>query len=88
MDLFVPTLLLLCTLTSLGITTDGPTPSAFQRTIGLQKASAALSKNFASRQLRKMLRIKNGPDVSDIPAIPIRATVLVYPLERDKWEGP
>lgn len=54
----------------------------------LRKATEAMSKNFARRQVRDAVRAQNGPDVSDVHKIPIGGHVLAYRPGTDRWEGP
>lgn len=84
----VPTLLVFGALPRLGLPTDAPTPSTFQRATALRKATAEMSRHFASRQIKDALATRNGPDVSDIHTAPIGSAVLVYRPSKDMWEGP
>lgn len=87
-DGLVPTLLVFGALPRLGLPSDRPTPSTFKRAIALRKATSAMSKHFATRQVKGALNTRNGPDVTDIHTTPIGAPVLIYRPEKDKWEGP
>lgn len=87
-DGLVPTLLVFGALPRLGLPTDPPTPSTFKRAIALRKATKAMSKHFSSRQVKDALKVRNGPDVTEIHKTPIGAPVLIYRPEKDKWEGP
>lgn len=87
-DGLVPTLLVFGALPRLGLPTDNPSKSTFQRAVALRNATAAMSKHFAKRQVRGALHTRNGPDVTDIHKCPIGSPVLVYRPEKDKWEGP
>ena len=84
----VPTLLVFGALPRLGLPTDKPTPSTYQRAIALRKATTAMSRHFASRQVRYAMNARNGPVVTDIHNTPIGAHVLVYRPYKDKLEGP
>lgn len=46
-----------------------------------------MSKHFAKRQVRDTQNTRSGSEVPDIYKAPIGLTVLVYPPEKDKWEG-
>lgn len=83
-DGLVPTLLVFGALPRLGLPSDPPTPSTFKRAVALRKATAAMSKHFAARQVRDALSTRNGPDVTDIHNTPVGAPVLVYRPEKDK----
>lgn len=83
----VPTLLVFGALPRVGLPNDPPTPSTLKRAIALRKATEAMSRHFAKRQVRDAFATRNGPDVSDIHATPIGHPVLVYRPEKDRWEG-
>ena len=84
----VPTLLVFGALPRLGLPTDKPTPSTYQRAIAPRKATTAMSQNVASRQVCDAMNARNGLVVTDIHKTPIGAHVLVYRPYKDKWEGP
>lgn len=77
-DGLVLTLLVFGALPRLGLPTDRPTPSTFERAAALRKAISAMSKDFAKRQARVALNTRNGSEVSDIHKAPIGFPVLVY----------
>ncbi len=87
-DGLVPTLLVYGALPRLGLPIDKPSPTMYERAIAVRKATDEMSKHFASRQVRDALRMRNGPDITDIHSTPIGAHALVYRLHKDKWEGP
>lgn len=83
----VPAFYLFVSLPRRGLPTDGPTPSTLERAVSLRKATTAMSKHFASRQIRDAFKTRKDPDVSKIHRTPIGAHMLVYGLEKDKWDG-
>lgn len=87
-DGLVPTLLVYGALPRLGLRTDAPAPSIFQRARAVRNAMEEVRKHFARRQVNAALRARNGPDVSDIHAAPLGSQVLVYRDVRQAWEGP
>lgn len=84
----VAKLLLLGTLSRLGLPNDPPTPSTLKRAIALRKAAEAMSCHSARGQAPDALPIHNGPDVLGIHSRPIGSPILVYLPEKDMWEGP
>lgn len=38
--------------------------------------------------MQDALRLRNGPDVTDIHKVLLRSHVLVYCVHRDEWDGP
>lgn len=62
---FVATLLVFEALPQLGLPTDNPSKSTFQRTDSLRNATAAMSKQFAKRRARGALHRRSGPDVTN-----------------------
>lgn len=87
-DGLVPTLLVYGALPRLGFPNDPPTQPTFQRAIALRKATEAMTKHFSKSQVSSAVRMRNGPDTSDIHSAPIDSHVLVYRPELDKWDGP
>lgn len=83
----MPTLLVFGALPRLGLPTDPHTALTFKRAVALQNATAALSKSFASRQVRDALKTKNGSDVTDIHKTTIGSPILVCRPDKDRWEG-
>lgn len=83
-----PTLLVYGTLSRLGLPHDPPTPSTISRVIALRKATSAMSKHFANRQVHDVFRTQNGPDVFDIYGVPIGGHVLVHRPKLDHWDEP
>lgn len=65
-DVLVPTHLVFGTLPMLGLSTNQPTPSIFERVVALWKATEAMSRQFAKRQVRDPMTARNGPVVTDI----------------------
>lgn len=84
----VPTLLVFGALPCLGLPTDQPTPSTFNRAVALRKAIESMSRHFASRQVCDTMASRNGPNVADIHQAPIRSKVLVHRPALDRWDGP
>lgn len=72
----------------LGFPTDAPTPSKFNRATALRKDLTAMTKQFASRQIQHALKTGIGPDGIEIHQTAIGAPVLVFRLEKDRWEVP
>lgn len=81
-DGLVPTLLVFGALPRLP--TDKPTPSTYKRAFALRKATEAMSRHFAKRQVCDAMNARNGPVVTDIHTTPTGSPVLVYRPEQDK----
>ncbi len=87
-DGIVPTLLVYGALPRLGLPIDKPAHMMYERAKAVHKATAAMSRYFAKRQVTDALRTRNGPDMHTIHTTPIGTHVLVYRTHKDKWEGP
>lgn len=72
----------------LGLPTDKPSPSIYQRTNKLQKATEAMTTHFAKSQVSAAVRTSNGPDSSYIHNAATGSHVIVYILEIDNCDGP
>lgn len=83
-DGIVPTLLVFGALPRLGLPNDQPSPSTFKRAAALRKATEAMSREFAKRQVREAMASRNGPNVTAIHDTPVGSPVLVYRPEKDK----
>lgn len=83
-DRLMPTMLVFGVLPHLGLPPEPPTPSKFERAVTLQKAAAAISKHFASRQVRDAIKTRNGPVDANMHNKPIGAPVLIHHPEKDK----
>lgn len=70
-DGLVPTVLVYGALPLLDLPHDQPTPSMIARATALRKATTAMSKHFARRQVRGSICSQNGSDVSVIHATPV-----------------
>jgi hypothetical protein len=64
-----------------------PSPSMVRRSEAIQKATKALRKLTAERQVADALNTRNGPDTTDMLALPLQSEVLVW-RESDGWNGP
>lgn len=87
-DGLVPTLLVYGALPRLGLPTDKPTSSMLQRGNAVRKATAAMARYFARRQVTDALRARNGSSTHEIHSLPLGSLVLVYRIPRARWEGP
>lgn len=88
LDGLVPALSVFDALSWLGLSSDRPASSKFQRVLALWKAKSAMSEHFATRQGRDALRTRNGPNITEIHQAPTGYLVLVYRPEKDKREDP
>lgn len=82
-----PTFAVIGCILRLGLLRDRPSPSTFQRVITMKKATTALTKYFASRQIQDALQTRNDPSVTDILSAPIGSHALVYCIEKFRCEG-
>ncbi|KAF1936271.1 hypothetical protein EJ02DRAFT_459660, partial [Clathrospora elynae] len=64
-----------------------PSPSMVKRSEAIQKATKALRKLTAERQIADALNTRNGPDTADVIALQLQSEVLVW-RESDGWNGP
>ncbi|KAF1934675.1 hypothetical protein EJ02DRAFT_429126 [Clathrospora elynae] len=64
-----------------------PSPSMVKRSKAIQKATKALRKLTAERQVADALNTRNGPDTADVLALPLQSEVLVW-RESNGWNGP
>jgi hypothetical protein len=64
-----------------------PSPSMVKRSKAIQKATKALRKIAAERQVADALNTRNGPATEDVLALPLQSEVLVW-RESDGWNGP
>jgi hypothetical protein len=64
-----------------------PSPSMVRRSEAIQKATKALRKLTAERQVADALNTRNGPATADTLALPLQSEVLVW-RESDGWNGP
>lgn len=78
----VSTILVFDALLRLNLPADGFTPSTLKRAAALQKATTAMSKFFASRQIRDVLKNLDSPDVSKNQRTPIGAHMHVFRPEK------
>ncbi|KAF1934823.1 hypothetical protein EJ02DRAFT_460893, partial [Clathrospora elynae] len=85
-DGLVPTLLVFGAYPRM--TTESPlSPSMVKRSEAIQKATKALRKLTAERQVADALSTRNGPDTADVLALPLQSKVLIW-RESDGWNGP
>ncbi|KAF1934523.1 hypothetical protein EJ02DRAFT_203408, partial [Clathrospora elynae] len=68
-------------------TESPPSPSMIKRSEAIQKATKALRKLTAERQIADALNTRNGPATADTLALPLQSEVLVW-RESDGWNGP
>ena len=68
-------------------TESPPAPSMVKRSEAIQKATKALRKLTAERQVADALNTRNGPATADMLALPLQSEVLVW-RESDGWNGP
>ena len=68
-------------------TESPPSPLMIKRSEAIQKATKALRKLTAERQVADALNTRNGPDTADMLALPLQSEVLVW-RESDSWNGP
>ncbi|KAF1934538.1 hypothetical protein EJ02DRAFT_461106, partial [Clathrospora elynae] len=85
-DGLVPTLLVFGAYPRM-MTESPPSPSMVKRSEAIQKATKALRKLTAERQIADALNIRNGPATADTLALPLQSEVLVW-RESDGWNGP
>ncbi|KAF1936672.1 hypothetical protein EJ02DRAFT_427316, partial [Clathrospora elynae] len=85
-DGLVPTLLVFGAYPRM-TTESPPSPSMVKRSEAIQKATKALRKLTAERQIADALNTRNGPDTADVLALPLQSEVLVW-RESDGWNGP
>lgn len=64
-----------------------PLPSIVKRSEAIQKATRALRKLTAERQVADALNTRNGPATADMLALSLQSEVLVW-RESDGWNGP
>ncbi|KAF1939129.1 hypothetical protein EJ02DRAFT_457279, partial [Clathrospora elynae] len=84
-DGLVPTLLVFGAYPRM-TTESPPSPSMVKRSEAIQKATKALRKLTAERQVADALNTRNGPDTADVLALPLQSEVLVW-RESDGWNG-
>ncbi|KAF7570471.1 hypothetical protein PtrM4_104730 [Pyrenophora tritici-repentis] len=85
-DGLVPTLLVFGAYPRM-TTESPPAPSMVRRSEAIQKATKALRKLTAERQVADALNARNGPATADMLALPLQSEVLVW-RESDGWNGP
>ncbi|KAF1944442.1 hypothetical protein EJ02DRAFT_452307, partial [Clathrospora elynae] len=85
-DGLVPTLLVFGAYPRM-TTESPPSPSMVKRSEAIQKATKALRKLTAERQIADALNTCNGPATADTLALPLQSEVLVW-RESDGWNGP
>jgi hypothetical protein len=85
-DGLVPTLLVFGAYPRM-TTESPPSPSMVKRSEAIQKATKALRKLNAERQVADALNTRNGPATTDMLALPLQSEVLVW-RESDGWNGP
>ncbi|KAK1914254.1 hypothetical protein P3342_007500 [Pyrenophora teres f. teres] len=85
-DGLVPTLLVFGAYPRM-TTESPPAPSMVKRSEAIQKATKALRKLTAERQVADALNTRNGPATADMLALPLQSEVLVW-RESDGWNGP
>ncbi|CAE7221385.1 hypothetical protein PTTW11_11413 [Pyrenophora teres f. teres] len=85
-DGLVPTLLVFGAYPRM-TTESPPSPSMIKRSEAIQKATKALRKIAAERQVSDALNTRNGPTTGDVLALPLQSEVLVW-RESDGWNGP
>jgi hypothetical protein len=85
-DGLVPTLLVFGAYPRM-TTESPPSPSMIKRSEAIQKATKALRKISAERQVADALNTRNGPATEDVLALPLQSEVLVW-RESDGWNGP
>jgi hypothetical protein len=85
-DGLVPTLLVFGAYPRM-TTESPPSPSMIKRSEAIQKATKALRKIAAERQVADALNTQNGPTTEDVLALPLQSEVLVW-RESDGWNGP
>ncbi|KAK1916420.1 hypothetical protein P3342_004239 [Pyrenophora teres f. teres] len=85
-DGLVPTLLVFGAYPRM-TTESPPSPSMIKRSEAIQKATKALRKIAAERQVLDALNTRNGPTTGDVLALPLQSEVLVW-RESDGWNGP
>ncbi|KAF1937549.1 hypothetical protein EJ02DRAFT_458633, partial [Clathrospora elynae] len=85
-DGLVPTLLVFGAYPRM-TTESPPSPSMVKRSEAIQKATKALRKLTAERQIADALNTHNGPDTANVLALPLQSEVLVW-RESDGWNGP
>ena len=68
-------------------TESPPSPSMVKRSEAIQKATKALRRIAAERQVADALNTQNGPATKDVLALPLQSEVLVW-RESDGWNGP
>jgi hypothetical protein len=72
----------------LRMTTESPPSlSMIKRSEAIQKATKALRKIAAERQVADALNTRNGPATEDVLALPLQSEVLVW-RESDGWNSP
>ncbi|KAF1934556.1 hypothetical protein EJ02DRAFT_461091, partial [Clathrospora elynae] len=85
-DRLVPTLLVFGAYPRM-TTESPPSPSMVKRSEAIQKATKALRKLTAERQIADALNTRNRPATADTLALPLQSEVLVW-RESDGWNGP
>jgi hypothetical protein len=85
-DGLVPTLLVFGAYPHM-TTESPPSPSMVKRSEAIQKATKALRKIAAERQVADALNTRNGPATEDVLALLLQSEVLVW-RESDGWNGP
>lgn len=86
-DGLVPTLFVFEALPRFGLLNNSPSPSTYQRIIALRKATSAMFKHFAARQLRNKLNSRDWANENGIHNALLGAPTLVYRPEKDRWSG-
>ncbi|KAI0998086.1 hypothetical protein K3495_g10103 [Podosphaera aphanis] len=66
---------------------DLPAPTISQRAQAIKTAMSEVRRYHVHRQVTDALRMRNGPNVSQLAKLPLNSLVLVW-REKDKWTGP
>jgi hypothetical protein len=85
-DGLVPTLLVFGAFPRMN-TDSPPSQSTLKRAEAIAKATKALRKAAAERQLNAALHSRNGPDVTHQLTLPLQSDVRVW-REKEGWQGP
>jgi hypothetical protein len=66
---------------------SAPSPGLRQRALAIQKATEAVRKLHAERQVSEALAARNGPNTSRTTQLPVGSLVRVW-REKNGWQGP
>lgn len=83
----IPTFLVYRAIPQLGLPSDPPSVSLYQRALALKFATKEVTEYFAQSKLSSALNARNGPCTTDVHNIPLGGHVLVYRPTKDRWEG-